>query len=478
MKKHNLLKVLGITFLVVIALSWIIPTGTYSNGAFVKGELVPVGIIDLVRLPIITFATFIQFGIVFLLIGALYGVINKTGVYNTLVEKVVTKWKGKENIFLIITIISFALLSALTSETILLFVLVPFFATILSLLGYKKIVSLLSTVGSILVGNIGSICGFSIYGYASIVFGTSAATEIFTKIILFAILLYLFVTFVLKMVNTKVENKKEKKQKKVFVAEKIDDIPLYEKNQGEKKSLIPLIVILIAFFVITAVGMFNWNYTFNVTFFTDIHNSIMEFTINGYPLFEKLLGNVTQIGYWGNYELAISILFVIVILVWIYNIKIEDAIDGFVSGMKKMLPVAFYAMLANFAFTFILNGTTGTMLATINNFFAGMTDNFNIFTTSLSSFINSFFYNDNYYLFSGIASLLATVESALLPVALILVVAISGLVALIAPTSLFLIAGLSFFDISFKEWIKSIWKYLVQALVVIIVVIVIIMMII
>ena len=477
MKKHNLLKVLGITFLVVIGLSWLIPTGVYSSGTFVKGELVPIGIIDLARLPIITFATFIQFGIVFLLIGALYGVINKTGVYNNLVEKVVTRWKGKENIFLIITIISFALLSALTSETILLFVLVPFFATILSLLGYKKIVSLLATVGSILVGNIGSICGFGIYGYASIIFGVSATKEIFTKIILFAILLYLFVNFVLKIVDGK-KDKKEKKQKRIFSAEKIDEIPLYEKNEDKKKSVVPLVVIMIAFFVISAIGMFNWNYTFNVTFFTDIHNAIMEFTIKDYAIFQKLLGNITQLGYWGNYELAVALSFVIVLLIWIYNVKLEDAIDGFISGMKKMLPVAFYAILANFAFTFILNGTDGTILSTINNYIAGMADSFNVFTTSIASVINSFFYNDNYYLFSSVSSALATIETTILPVALILVVSIAGLVAMIAPTSLFLIAGLSFFDISFKEWVKSIWKYLVQALVVIIIVVIIIMMII
>lgn len=474
MKKHNLLKVLGITFLVVIALSWIIPTGIYSSGTFTKGELIPIGIIDLARIPIITFATFIQFGIVFLLIGALYGVVNKTGVYNALVEKVVTRWKAKEKIFLIITIISFALLSSLTSESILLFVLVPFFATILSLLGYNKLTSLMATVGSILVGHIGSICGFSIYGYASIIFDVAATKEIFTKIILFAILLYLYVNFVLKFIGGK---KESKKTKKVFVREEINEIPLYEKNEDKKKSIVPLAVIMITFFVITAIGMFNWNYTFGITLFSDIHTAIMEFTIKDYAIFEKLLGNVTQLGYWGNYELSIALSFVIVLLVWIYNIKLEDAIDGIVSGMKKMLPVAFYAILCNLAFTFILNGTDGTILATINSFFSEMTEGFNVFTTTMASAVNAVFYNDNYYLLSGVSNVLTAVETTVLPIALILVVSVAGLVTMIAPTSLFLIAGLSFFDISFKEWAKAIWKYLVQALVVVLIVVVIIMMI-
>ena len=34
-----------------------------------------------------------------------------------------------------------------------------------------------------------------------------------------------------------------------------------------------------------------------------------------------------------------------------------------------------------------------------------------------------------------------------------------GLVMLIAPTSIFLLAGLSYLEISYKEWVKYIYKY-------------------
>ena len=47
LKKYDLLKVLGITLLVVTLLSWVIPIGAYSNGAFKSLEsTVPVGFIE------------------------------------------------------------------------------------------------------------------------------------------------------------------------------------------------------------------------------------------------------------------------------------------------------------------------------------------------------------------------------------------------------------------------------------------------
>ena len=42
MKKYNLLKAIGIVFLFVIVLTWFIPIGSYSNGAFTLGDTAPV----------------------------------------------------------------------------------------------------------------------------------------------------------------------------------------------------------------------------------------------------------------------------------------------------------------------------------------------------------------------------------------------------------------------------------------------------
>jgi uncharacterized ion transporter superfamily protein YfcC len=55
-------------------------------------------------------------------------------------------------------------------------------------------------------------------------------------------------------------------------------------------------------------------------------------------------------------------------------------------------------------------------------------------------------------------------------VLVIVLQSVYGLMMLFIPTSMILIAGLSLCDISYKEWIKYIWKYLLQTLAVILVI--------
>ena len=94
--KYGLLKVLGISFLVFAVLSWIIPAGTYSGSTYTAGETSPVGLYGLFVNPLYSFGIFVQYIVVFLAIGGLYGVMNKTGVYSKLVEGISNKFKNKK----------------------------------------------------------------------------------------------------------------------------------------------------------------------------------------------------------------------------------------------------------------------------------------------------------------------------------------------------------------------------------------------
>ena len=55
MKKYSLLKTIGISFLLVCILSWIISASSLSSGTITSlSKTVPVGLYDLSLLPIIT----------------------------------------------------------------------------------------------------------------------------------------------------------------------------------------------------------------------------------------------------------------------------------------------------------------------------------------------------------------------------------------------------------------------------------------
>ena len=161
MKRNSMIKAIIITFLAYVVLSWIIPGGTFSSGVFTKGTTAPIGIGDIFIYPISTSITsiFVLTGLIVLLIGGLYGVMNKTGVYTKIVEGTAKKFEGKEKAFLVITILLFAILASLTTLTLPLIVMVPFFVAVILTLGFNKMTALLSTIGAILVGNMGTIFG-------------------------------------------------------------------------------------------------------------------------------------------------------------------------------------------------------------------------------------------------------------------------------------------------------------------------------
>lgn len=469
-KSFDLLIAIGIIFGIFIILSYIIPIGYYGSTSYVGGETEPVGLAGIFKMPLYSIAIFIQYLIVFLAIGGLYSVMKKTGVYSKVVDTVVKKFESNKTLFLIISIILFSLLSSLSGLPLVLFTLVPFVASVILLLGYDKVTALASTVGAILIGLMGST-----YGNAPIFksfFTLDANNNIIYKFILLAVLVALLIIFILaktKKEQVEVKPAKTKKTKKEeAVTEKIIEVPFYEKGEKAKKSCIPLIIIFIALIVIALVGMFNWYYAFGIEFFNKISTSISEFKIGGIAIFSKLLGSFTEIGQWGNYEFSALLLFATVIIAWVYSIKPSDAIETYYEGIKSMLKTSIYVALACIVFAMMINSENGTISATITNFILGLSKSFNVLLMSLSGIVGSFFYNDFPYLLSGIYGALGVYEEAVLPIIGIILQASYGFVMLILPVSVVLVAGLKFLNVSYKEWIKYIWKLLLQLFVAII----------
>ena len=442
MKKYDLLKILGITFAIVVLLSWIIPAGTFLGGGYIPaGSTFPIGLFDLVQIPAITLARFIEYGLLMLAIGGLYGVLNKTGVYSNLVGNIAKKCKGKEKCCLIWTIIILALFASLTGLMSLLFVLVPFVVAVLMLLGYNKITAFAATVGALLVGQIGAIYGWSTNGFLNFFFDLGIHQNIVAKIILFVVITSLLVIIVVK--------------KAVLSKPKKEEIPLYEEN-NKKKSVVPLVVISIFTFVLLILGLYNWFHMFNIEIFTTLHTNVTEFMIGSYPIFGNILGNFTELGWFNTYDLITVLVLASILIGWIYSVKVEEMIDGFISGLKTMIPVAFYAMMASVIF-YVLIGTQNPHF--VNNIMGTILGTeFNFPAVIVGSGIASFFFND-------FGSLLGTYSSVFsfggesVTITALIVQSMNGLVMLIAPVSIFLLAGLRYMEIPFKEWIKYIWKF-------------------
>ena len=530
--KRKLLKVIGISFLIYVVLSWIIPVGTYSNGELTTNGIDPVGLIDLFNAPIQAFITFILYGVVFATIGGLYGVMERTGALEKVTDRMSHAFEGKERVFLVITVVLFTLLSSITGLILPLFVLVPLFAAVLFAMNFDKVTVLASTVGSLLVGSVASTYGFNITGYTANLLALDMNNQIVAKVILLVLLTIALCTVVLmtskkdmkkelkeaKMNKEEKEVKEVKEEKKVKASEtktakkkaaatsskktskestkkapKTTAKKASTKTTGKKKaakgkantkafavakpvkkvsekskvSAVPMVIIFLLMLIVCLIGMYNWYYSFGIEVFSNIHEAIMGVQIGDFPIFEHLLSGVSELGYWSNIDLAAMMIIASAIIAWIYKLSFNDYMESFIAGVKKWLPTAIYAALASVILYILYQASyagTGTLVDTINAKIFDLTDGFNVLTTGAASLIGSFFYNDLYYLLAALTSFVSGFDAASLSVAGLLIQSVYGVAMLIFPTSVILVAGLSLFDVSYKEWMKYIWKFALIAL--------------
>lgn len=473
MKKNSLLKVLGISFLVVVVLTWLIPAGSYSSGTFTSGDYSPAGLLDLFRIPLSTLSNYAGYALYILILGGFYGVLNKTGVYAKLVSSVAKKYTKKEKTFAILTICFFAILSSVTGENFVLFILVPFFMAVLLSLGFTKLSTLVSTVGAILVGNAASTYGFDICGYLNYYFNLELSANIATKIIFFIILVFLLAMYVTKhgMLVEKPKAKRGRKSTKEEVVEEVKiDIPLLDDDNYDKKtkhSYWPLAIVSIIMVVFLGIACYNWTYGVNYTGFEELYEAIVGVEINDYPILQNILGNFSPLGYWDVTEINMILVVVTLLIGWLYNVKFSDLVDGFKKGAKEVLPVAFFIAICNVVTALILGSSSGTSIYyTISNFFLKNATKF--YTVGIMgpfTVISALFVNELPYVVSYMASNItaAYTDSSVYTLLAFSMQSIYGLLMLIVPTSALLIAGLSYLKVSFKDWIKYIWKYVLEA---------------
>ena len=452
MKKRTLLKTIMIAIFVYAVLTWIIPAGYFDGGKYIQTDRVPVGLFDLVRYPIIAMSTplFLLVGGIVMLIGVLYSVLNKTGAYQNFVEKVAKKFKSSKLLFLVITICSFMVLSSLTALNLPLLVFVPFFATVLFLLGYNRITAMLATVGAILAGNLATTYGFNVAGYITYY------TNDINDSIWYRLGLFVLILAALLFAAIKASKKKEKIN--------AEDIMLYEKEAKSKKSATPLLIIVGICMLIIFVGMINWSEVFKITIFNEGFNNVKNFKIGGYPLFGNLIGSMYPYGSWTNYELAMMLVIMIMVIALTYKLKFDDLVDSIKNGVKKMLPIVFYILLANVIFLILNTYNNGaTIFATIADAIFGIIKGFNGITFGAVSFIGSFFYNDFAYLLSALYDPAISMYAKDISVVGMLAQTMYGIASFIAPTGILMIIGLTYFDIPYGKWLKEVFKFVLLA---------------
>ena len=470
MKKHSLLKILGIILLLIVIVTYCV--------AGRSGEITYLGLGDVAVNYIQSFYYFFDTALFVMVVGGFYGILNKTGAYKKLLDNIVSKVKKHSKIFIFGIIVLFALVSSLTGISIPLFIFVPFVVSIILLLGYDKLVAMVSTIGSILVGFIGGIFVTfrdpnSYYSVYYTTFEEFVGADKFSNWIFQLVLLILGVALLIFYVNRHIKNV-EKKKVKYDLSDNSDVLITEVKGNYKDIKTWPLIVIFVLIAILLILGLLPFASLFNLSIFNDFHTWLTGLKIGEFAVFNSIISaNFTAFGEWaslGTYTMAMIMLAIFAIIVkFIYHIKFNDLIDDFVSGVKKMVPIA---ALVTLAYAVLVcsynNGFTETLINNITDAVGG----FNIVVDALITMVGSLLHTDLYYAAAGVFTPLITAitDESVYQLLALTFQSFYGLTMLIGPTSILLIIGLRYLDIPHTTWIKFIWRFVLGLFLIIFVV--------
>ena len=460
--KNNIFKVLGILLLLVIALTWLIPGAQFDGNAFVFDNTVnPVGVWS----PI-TYLLGVNFafmgGIFILLVAGFYGVLNQTNVYQTLVKGIAKKFKGKEKVLLIAVLVLFALLTATTGIFLPLFIIIPFFISLILAMNYDRLTAVTATVGASLVGLVGGLYGYN--GTYAFIQGAGASDvhlNIWYRVIVLVLAVAALITYVI------LHAKNNALPKKTALKEN-DDIFLVKETKT-KQAKWPVALVLVATFLLVVLGTATTWDIVKFDWFTKSYEAIMGYKIAGYPIFANILGqgSIQPFGSWGVTDLAILILIATLVVTLVSKIKFWDAYDAFAAAMKKMIPAALLVWLA---YMVLLITANHAFFATASNWLFGLFKSFNFAVVGLSGMVGGSFFLEGIY--SAQFTMPVALQSYSSDASIIALTTqlFSNFALLFAPTSMLLIVTLYYLDVPYSHWLKYIWKFLVILLVIITVV--------
>ncbi len=544
--KSTSLKVVLISTLALMLLTWILPAAYYSSGQYIDQGHQQMGLFDLFNYPVTALSYFGYIAFFVLAIGAFYGILNKIPAYRTFLDKIVSKVRGTEKFVLVIIILLLAVLTSIGGMQLPLLVLFPMLVSIILLMGFDKMVAAMSLVGSVMIGMAGSTYAYGNTNIILTILSINLTSEMITKVVILVLGLVLLIANIMLYIkktdsvtkvitkdskkNMEKEDKKlEVKETKVVKEEKTTKSTKTTKatsksNKGSKSNskngtkkntksssrknikaavkdeevivvkeavnggdaltklvpsevstqhnIWPFTLMFILFFVLLVLAYLPWVNGFGVNAFTDATNAVSEFELFGFPIFGKLLGTINSFGNWTVVDMLLPIAIIILFLALVYKVKVQDVLDGALAGIKKALPLGLIVVLLYACLVIV---TYHPFQLVIYKTLLGVIDKFGVvgaLISSLCAMLASIFNVDPSYTFQSVLLYLASVvtDSTVYPVIGVIFQAMYGFTMLFAPTSVILMVVLSYLDIPYTKWIKTIWKLLLEILAVLLIV--------
>lgn len=547
--KSTSLKVVLISTLALMLLTWILPAAYYSSGRYIDQGHQQMGLFDLFNYPVTALSYFGYIAFFVLAIGAFYGILNKIPAYRTFLDKFVSKVRGTEKFVLVIIILLLAVLTSIGGMQLALLALFPMLVSIILLMGFDKMVAAMTLVGSVMIGMAGSTYAYGNTNIILTILSINITSEMITKVVILVLGLVLLIANImlyikktdsvtkviakdskknmekedkkLEVKETKVvkeekttkssssskttkstsksskssksnskngtkKNTKSSSRKNIKAAVKDEEVIVVKEavNGGDavtklvpsevstQHNIWPFSLMFILFFVLLVLAYLPWVNGFGVNAFTDATKAVSEFELFGFPIFGKLLGTVNSFGNWTVVDMLLPMALIILFLALVYKVKVQDILDGALAGIKKALPLGLIVVLLYACLVIV---TYHPFQLVIYKTLLGVIDKFGVIGALMSSLVAmlaSIFNVDPSYTFQSVLLYLASVvtDNTVYPVIGVIFQAMYGFTMLFAPTSVILMVVLSYLDIPYTKWIKTIWKLLLEVLVVLLIV--------
>ena len=232
-----------------------------------------------------------------------------------------------------------------------------------------------------------------------------------------------------------------------------------------KHKIWPIVTGFIIMFIVILLAFIPWADVFKNNTFVGMSEGVSTFKLFGFEFFGKLLGTFNPFGQWTINDLFFVMAAISALLTIIYKVDVDDALEGFVNGAKKAMVPALITLLV---YTVLVITTYHPYQLAIYKALLNITKGFNIVPSAFVALLTGLFNQDPAYSFQAVLPYFTGVgtNSGVYETAGLLFQSLYGIVMLVAPTGLILMVVLSYLEISYKEWLKAIWKLLVELLLV------------
>ena len=467
-KEHDLAKLVLAMLILVVVLTWIIPTGNFGTGvSFSTGSIQRIGLVHIFYGIAYALQNFSIQVIFVLFVGIFYGVVSKTDGYIKLVEKIAKLGKGKEVVFAIVFAFVTALMTSIITTSYVMLMFMPFLIHILRKMNFSKLGAFAATIGAMLVGVLGATYGtegaLSLITYLG--YGGSDVTLQTELLVRFGILLLAFILYSFFLVNYLKKNDKKTKKDEV----KESDILTLGEVKNKKAKVWPIAVVLGLAFLLAILGFVDWSGNFKLDIFNDFHEWFMGLAIGDFKIFNAIAGeNLEALGYdlatafgtWYLFTYTVVIAIVTLFIGLFSKMKFDEFLTNAGEGFKSVIKPLALMTLAYTVFVFLY---WSPIIPTIVN---ALGTTFNPFIATIQAFIGSIFNTDLGYLGYSLSYFIGSFTGKEGSIIYLIYTTIYGLVMFVTPISMFLIFGLSYLDIPYKKWLSYIWKFVVAMFVI------------